>query len=274
MTAETNQESIGQRAIREVRELVAKYAAGEAEIARAYFEQPRTREEDLLWMKHQAGRELGRVYQLATEIDGRLATLKTTNDRAALTESFQKAIEELNHFNLVTEILEWMSGKAADLAELRRYDLFHPDPSAPANEANIRLAETYREIDARIAELGNPAWAPLVQDQGLLEGGGNGFFYVASQLQGGEREERIARAMRVTLEDEVDHGPAHIVELEQLVQSEEDLVLVKELIRKLGDARLRYRNEEFSQALTAARLQEIMDGEIEPLELFYQQSGA
>src|SRR4051812_45514684 len=111
----TASESIGRRAIREVRELVAKYAAGEAEIAQAYFDKPRTREEDVRWMTHQAGRELGRVYQLSDEINAELAALDRSGDRAALSESFQKAIEELNHFNLVTDVLEWTSGRPADL---------------------------------------------------------------------------------------------------------------------------------------------------------------
>lgn len=262
--------AIGRRAVRELREMVAKYGAGEAEIAQAYFGRPRTPEQDAIWMTHQAARELGRVFQITEEINRSLGSLERAGSRQELAELFQKTIEELNHFNLVADLLERVTGKPVDFKEIRRYDLFAPDPMAPNNQANVKLAQTYRDIDKRIAELGNPAWSPLVQDQGLLEGGGNGLFYAASRLRGGELEERIADAMRVTLEDEVDHGPSHLAGLEQLVKTEEDLVQVKKLIRLLGEARLHFRNEEFGYPLSEQRLQEIMAGNIKPLPIFHE----
>src|SRR5690348_217759 len=56
--------AFGQDAVRALRALVARYGAGEAEIARTYFEGTRTPAHDRVWLTSQVGRELSRVYQL------------------------------------------------------------------------------------------------------------------------------------------------------------------------------------------------------------------
>jgi hypothetical protein len=188
----TTTESIGRRAVRELREMVAKFGAGEAEIARTYFQERRSPEQDAVWMTSQAGRELSRVYQLWEAAKRELDNLGQSGDRYRLRDALEKAVEELNHFIGVAEVLEWSSGRPVDYAELHRYDFFRPDPNAPSNQENARLAEVNREIDRRVAEL-NPRWGPLVTDQGLLEGGGNGVFFALRELKGGEFEERLAR---------------------------------------------------------------------------------
>jgi hypothetical protein len=53
---------IGDHAVRELRRLVARYGAGEAEVARVYFEERRTPAHDRVWLTSQVGRELSRVY--------------------------------------------------------------------------------------------------------------------------------------------------------------------------------------------------------------------
>src|SRR5579884_679857 len=74
-TSAHSAEGIGARAERELRRLVARYGAGEAEIARAYFERCRTAAHDRVWLTSQVGRELSRVYQLSALATQELATL-------------------------------------------------------------------------------------------------------------------------------------------------------------------------------------------------------
>ncbi len=266
-TSAHSAEGIGARAERELRRLVARYGAGEAEIARAYFERCRTAAHDRVWLTSQVGRELSRVYQLSALATQELATLGQGADRRQYAETVQKLAEELNHFNLLGDILEEISGAPLDYGELRRYDFFEPDPSAPFNRENARLAEVNRQIDAEMAAR-RPPWAPLVQDQGLLEGGGNGVFYVGSQLRGSPLDERLAAAMRRILDDEMDHGPRSLAAVPRYVRDDDDLAGVIAYTRLRGDQRLRWRNEQFGYPLSPARLAAIMAGEIEPLPLY------
>ncbi|MBI2371880.1 MAG: hypothetical protein HYV08_16895 [Deltaproteobacteria bacterium] len=254
--------SFAEQIARELRDLVARYGAGEAEIARAYFSRPRTTQQEVTWLTIQAGRELSRVFQLWDAIAGRIGRLGEELDRHELEALLKKLLEETRHFNLFTDILEWLRGEPVRMAELRRYDFFRPEPAAPNNSENVRLAEINQEID----KLDEP-WAELVKDQGLLEGGGCGLFYAASQISGGELEERVARAMRVVLEDELRHGPLQVDEVAGRVRTPEELEKVKAYTRLRGDQRLRWRNQQFSYPLSDARIREIQAGKIDPLDL-------
>jgi hypothetical protein len=258
---------IGERAVRELRRLVARYGAGEAEIARTYFERQRTAAHDRIWLTSQVGRELSRVYQLSAVATRELASLGQGASRAQYRETVQKLAEELNHFNLLGDVLEASTGAPLDYAALRRYDFFEPDPTAPYNEENARLAAVNRQIDAEMAAR-QPPWAALVQDQGLLEGGGNGVFYVGSRLGGSPLDERLAAAMQQVLDDEMDHGPRSLAVVPQYVHGEDDLAAVMHYTRLRGDQRLRWRNEQFGYPLSAERLAAIMRGEIAPLPLY------
>jgi len=268
---------IGERAVRELRRLVARYGAGEAEIARTYFEHHRTAAHDRIWLTSQVGRELSRVYQLSAVATRELAALGQGASRAQYRETIQKLAEELNHFNLLGDVLEAITGAPLDYAALRRYDFFEPDPAAPFNQENARLAAVNRQIDAEMAAR-QPPWAALVQDQGLLEGGGNGVFYVGSQLGGSPLEgsqlggspldERLAAAMQQVLDDEMDHGPRSLAVVPEYVHGEDDLAAVMHYTRLRGDQRLRWRNEQFGYPLSAERLAAIMRGEIAPLPLY------
>ena len=259
--------ALGERAVRELRLLVGRYGAGEAEVARTYFERTRTTAHDRVWLTSQVGRELSRVYQLSALAERELAAFGSGGDRTRYAETIEKLSEELAHFNLLGDILEELTGAPLDYAELRRYDFFQPDPTAPFNRENARLAAINAAIDTELA-VKQPPWAALVQDQGLLEGGGNGVFYVGSNLSGGPLEERLARAMRRILDDEMDHGPSSLALVPRYVQSEADLAAVTTYTRRRGDQRLRWRNEQFGYPLAEARLAAIMAGDIEPLPIY------
>ena len=267
MSVETATATFGQEAVRVLRRLVARYGAGEAEIARTYFERTRTPAHDRVWLTSQVGRELSRVYQLQAAAAAELATLGQGGDRQHYAETVEKLAEELDHFNRLGDILESVQGAPLDYAALHRYDFFTPDAAAPFNAENARLAAVNRQIDEEMTAR-RPPWAALVQDQGLLEGGGNGVFYVGSQLQGGPLEARLAAAMQKVLDDEMDHGPRALATVPRYVHTPADLEGVVHYTRLRGDQRLRWRNEQFNYPLSAERLAAIMAGDIAPLPLY------
>ena len=263
--ADTKTETIGERAERELGELVGKCAAAEAEIVTTYFSRPRSKESHLVYMKHQTGRELSRVFQLGNRLTAKLPGLCTTTDRLDFQEDVQKLLEETVHFNLSFDILMWLLGEEPSIAELRNYDIFNPNPDVPFNRENAKLARLYRELREELAHETAP-WLSLVLDEGLLEGGGCGYFYTASRLEGGEFERRVAEMMKVVVRDEVRHGPEQLQKLRTMPLTEEDLERLKGLMRRHAEARVRFRNEEFSYVLGEERLREIIqDGKIEPL---------
>lgn len=258
-------EEIGARAEREIAELVGKCAAAEAEIVTTYFGKPRLRESYIVYMKHQTARELSRVFQLGNRVAAKLPGLGTTTDRLDFQEDVQKLLDETIHFNLSFDILAWLLGEEPSIAKLRDYDIFDPNPEAPFNRENVKLAKLYRELRSELASETAP-WVSLVLDEGLLEGGGCGYFYTASRLDGGEFETRVAEMMKVVVKDEVRHGPEQLAKLRDMPLTEEDLERLKGLMRRHAEARVRFRNEEFSYVLGEERLREIIEeGKIEPL---------
>lgn len=263
--ADAKTETIGERAERELAELVGKCAAAEAEIVTAYFSKPRPRDSHIVYMKHQTGRELSRVFQLGNRLTAKLPGLCTTTDRLDFQEDVQKLLEETVHFNLSFDILMWLLGEEPSIAELRNYDIFNPNPDVPFNRENAKLARLYRELRSELAEETAP-WVPLVLDEGLLEGGGCGYFYTASRLEGGEFERRVAEMMKVVVRDELRHGPEQLQKLRRIPLTEQNLERLRRLMKRHAEARVRFRNEEFSYVLGEERLREIIEeGKIEPL---------
>ena len=215
-----SQESIGERAAREVGVLLGKCAAGEAEVATTYFSRPRSREDHIRFLKQQTGRELTRVYQLGGVLADQLGWLGVTVDRHTYLETLEKLHEETNHYVMCHDVLAWFTGEQPFIGELRRYDIFNPDPTLPENEASIRLSREKKAIADELAAEGAP-WAALVGDEGVLEGGGSGTFFALSRIKGGELERRVAEAMKVVLNDELRHGADQLQRFHDLDLTEE-----------------------------------------------------
>lgn len=262
MTISQGEGTIGGRATRELARMAAVFTAGEAEIARAYFDgENRSKETDILFLTSQAGREYSSGLHILQSILERREGDLSSLERNWLSDSLFKAQQELNHGDLCAEILEWLTGWPADMKELFRYDLFDGDPTAPNNREQSKLSHLFQEQEQR-----TEPWAGLVQHNsgyGLLEGGGCGMFYSASLISGSEVNERIAKAFQIVLEDERDHGPPNIMRVESFIATEEQLKEVKELLRVRGSQRLRYRNEQFSYPLTEERIAELAEGNVD-----------
>jgi hypothetical protein len=260
------------RAKRELANLSARFAAGEAEIAASYFKwDKRSRDKEIHWLEKQAGRELESTFTMMREVMERVGrdlgkqgsfwvdTIPDGLDRRWLEEMLGKIKQELNHGNYCVDILEWLTGERVDIKEVvRRYNRWNPDPALPNNEEWCKLAKVFRDQEQR-----KEHWAWIITSQGLLEGGSCGLFYAASKLSGDELNQRIARAFQVVLNDERGHGPANVLEITKVMKSEDELAGAKEMLMERGTQRLRMRNEQFSHPLTDQRIDEIAAGKID-----------
>lgn len=263
-------EPLAKRAPRELAILSARCAAGESEIATVYFASAkRTPETDAIWLEKQAGRELESTFTMFKEAMNHVGrdigvkgqywvdTIRDGIDRHWLEEFLSKIRQELNHGNACVDILEEITGKKADIAEIiRKYNRWNPDPKAPNNKEWVKLAQLFREQEAR-----QEPWAKLITSEGLLEGGSCGLFYGASLQKGNKVDDWIGRAFKIVLEDERGHGPANLFAVDRYIKTESDLESAKDMLIKRATQRLRMRNEHFSFPLTDERLVAIMNGD-------------
>ena len=268
----TVEESLTDRAPRELAVLAARCAAGEAEITTVYFESgKRTRQSDMLWLEKQAGRELESTFTMLKQVmeavgrnigrEGQywVEDIPDGIDRHWLEETLYKIKQELNHGNYCVDLLETISGKPANIKEIiRKYNRWNPDPRAPHNQEWCTLAALFREQEAR-----PEAWARLITSEGLLEGGSCGLFYGASKVRGNDIDNRIGHAFKVVLMDERGHGPANVFDVNKYIKSDDDLAAAKAMLRARAEQRLRMRNEQFGHPLPDARLTAIMDGDVD-----------
>ena len=250
-----------------------RWWAGEAEVVRTYFSSPRTREDDLLWLKLQAARELGTVERLLEPLAGELADIETAVSRGSFEASARSVYEEARHYRLLADIIEQIAGARPDPRELLALSgcqserRGHPDLPAMTAEVEVtrRLQETYGEL-AEVA-------------LGFSEGAGAAMFYMGNRLlelpytsySGGAVEKAIAEAMGVIFHDEMRHGPVHIPHIARALRTDEDLDTARRIITEKAVAHLRLRNETFGYPLTEARMAEIDAGiRVEPLPVDYR----
>lgn len=250
-----------------------RWWAGEAEVVRIYFSAPRTREDDLHWLKLQAARELGTVERLIEPLAGELANIEEAVSRGSFEASARSVYEEARHYRLLADIIEQIAGERPDPRELLALSgcqserRGHPDLPAMTAEVEVthRLQETYGEL-AEVA-------------LGFSEGAGAAMFYMGNKLlelpytsySDGAVEKAIAEAMGVIFHDEMRHGPVHIPHIARAIRTDEDLETARHIITEKAVAHLRLRNETFGYPLTEARMAEIDAGiRVEPLPVDYR----
>ncbi len=250
-----------------------RWWAGEAEVVRTYFSNPRTREDDLHWLKLQAARELGTVERLLEALPDDLARIEAAVDRGSFEASTRSVYEEARHYRLLADIMEEIAGGRPDPRELlalsgcQRERKGHPD--LPAMTAEIEVTRRLLETHGELAEVA----------LGFSEGAGAAIFYVGNRIlelpytsySGGVVEKAIAEAMGVIFHDEMRHGPVHIPRIAEAIRTDEDLERARHIITEKAIAHLRLRNETFGNPLTEARMAEIdADIGVEPLPVDYR----
>lgn len=259
----TSSSDLKARAVQELRAVVEKYAAAEAEVVRAYFAEPHTNEEHIEVLLRQMGREIqGR--QWADAVVPMARDLERGVDRHDYARYLRETAEEAEHYALLADIAEWLNGGPLPADRLLGYEVVaRYDPALPeAILYNPKLPEACRNVDVGrqiVAALGRDHARELMH---LAEGGGGGAFVECARLQGDEFKDRLAAAMRRIAHDEMGHGPGRIEQyVEEWVTSEEQLREDVRWLEAFMLAHLRVRNEIWGYPLSEARIAALQRGD-------------
>ena len=252
----TEQEA--REALEEISRYAARFWAGEAEIARAFFSQPRSREEHIRWLRLQCFKELygsglsasgkGLILELVDETVDGYQGLEKSVDRHAFLRTTEILYEEMKHYVVFADLLEELSGAVPEPEALKQHQL--PE--------DLKLAEVRASFRGEARGLG-------VLASHFTEGGAAAIFREGMNSKGDPISDRIAYACGQVYEDEVDHQDSGAQGLESAAQSPEDWARVREMVTEICMQRLRMRNEQFGFPVTEERLQEIAEGKIKVL---------
>jgi hypothetical protein len=261
--------TLQEHAERELNDILARFAAGEAEVVRVFFARERTNEEYADMLRRQMGREfigvlwLQRAARWAPEVERSV-------DRHKLLDFLHQLTDEVSHYVALADLAEWLLGRRLRAEEATEYAVYpHIDPDLPLDaQYNSRLPEANRMLDVlhRFRTEYRSAFSDEVMR--LTEGGGGGSFIEASRQGGDPFRERFAATMARIVEDEVGHGPLRVRGfVATWIKSEDDLEQAKRLLREFMTQHLQVRNEIYGFPLSPARVAAIERGEIEPLAL-------
>ncbi len=225
--------------------VAAPYWAGEAEVVRAYFSRPRTRVQDLFWLRAQAYKEARPFRDLPKDLQAEFLRTGAVRNHPDGTETTQRIAEETRHFCLLADLLANCCGVTVALTDV---------VTLPEDR---KLQELRAALRAQGGELQRAAIA-------FTEGGGGAMFQVLSQLDGGELERKIASVFQIIAKEEILHGPMEIHTIARHANSEVDWQRARTIVHVVSRQRLLMRNEMFGSPLSSARLQEIDAGQIQP----------
>jgi hypothetical protein len=231
----------------ELVETAAPYWAGEAEIVETYLDGPRTVESDLYFLKAQAWKETRHLRVLPSEKQREFWETGTVAEHPGGPDSARKLSEEMQHFDLLCEIIRDLLGRPVTLDDLTEL---------PEETRLQALREPYRrrsDLDRAIVD--------------FTEGGGGAIYAVLARLDGSSFNRKIATAFAKILSDELIHGPGQIHTIAHLADSSADWEHAKAVVPRINLQRLYMRNEMFGFPLTSERIAEIADGKIDRWEV-------
>jgi len=240
-----------------LRALADRYRRAEAEIIKAYFARPRTKEQHIHWLKAQAFKEYSAIKPLLKMTASFYARFDGDVDRHEFEEVAEKLAEETKHARLVMDLLEEISGK-----KVAPRDLVWMAEDRELARVRARYSKTFaallhgsddpsdKEMRRKDEELERAAVT-------LTEGGGGALYEACIRLKKGTMEKKIAAAFREIHDDEIDHKNAGARHLVKLVRTRTDYERAAEIIREISRQRLRMRNEQFGFPLSAAELRDM-----------------
>jgi hypothetical protein len=238
----------------EIEDVAARFRAGEAEVARVFFSQPRPLEQHLRWLKIQVSRELRNLREISEgELTEQVNQVDRGVSREAIVAELREHYYETRHYAMLAYVLEGLGGGAVDWRNLE------------AERANAEWSVWQREERTR-----RRAWekiSPLHGAAGSFNSGGAGSVaYGVVGLRGDIYEQLLAETGKIILHDEMAHGDAleERHPLYRLVRSEEDARTALAIVREFSTVRLKGRNFQFGFPLSEARVEAIIRGEIEP----------
>jgi hypothetical protein len=242
----------------DLNDLGRHFWAGEAEICRAFWGQPRTAEEQAHWLRLQVFKEMygsglsaspeGLIRGYLDELREKLERVESRADRDEYERELQFVREEFSHFRLFADVLEAATGEPVKLAELKGWQL--------SEDRKLQeLRQSYRDSRGAIGALA----------VAFTEGGGSSFFFEGRQIGGDPVSDHIASACEVVFRDELEHGEHGASEVERELDSDEDWAAVREMVIEICKQRLRMRYQMFALPIDESRIQEIAEGKIETL---------
>ncbi|MEE8074325.1 MAG: hypothetical protein V3T60_01715 [Candidatus Binatia bacterium] len=161
--------------IPELEEIVAKFRAGEAEVAARFFEFKRPIEQHLGWLRFQVAREARNLEEIAGH---QRCDLVNRVDDSVVREDFVDQLtedyQEVRHYAMLAYIYEGLSGEKVNWRKLRE---------------KAKVAPWYR-----LSRREHGRWAELRENGSKLElaaalftrGGGGAVFYGLISLKGGD----------------------------------------------------------------------------------------
>ncbi|MBX5490235.1 MAG: hypothetical protein IRZ14_03680 [Chloroflexi bacterium] len=237
--------------------LVARFRAGEAEVATTFFAQPRPLAQHRHWLRFQVAREARNLEEIASGLLNRMVQeVEQALPREELVHRLTEDYQEVGHYAMLAYLYEGLTGEPVRWqplrAEIKTADWYALSRAEHARWAALRAQGTPLELAAAL----------------FTRGGGGALFYGLLQVRGSDYETLLAEAARIILHDELEHGASEgRDELYKLVHSDGDVVRAREIIAEMSLLRLRMRNEQFGGVLSEERLQAIAAGDIAPLSL-------
>jgi hypothetical protein len=244
-----------ERRIAELEELVARFRAGEAEIARRMFEAKRPRQQHLGWLRFQIAREARNLEELTGHHVCRLAeAVDETASREQLVDRLTEDYQEVRHYAMLAYLYEGLGGAPVRWRPLRQQvrtaAWYAPSRREHARWDDFRRAGATLELAAAL----------------FTRGGGGAMFYGLTRLGGGDYETLLADAAKIVLRDELEHGASEGRDaLYPLLRSGADVETARRVVTEMSVIRIEMRNAQFGGVLPETRLREIAAGRIEPL---------
>ncbi len=255
--------------LRKMIESNAPLWAGEAEIVRSYWDMPgRTRETDMAWLKRQCWKEYaalgdsegetaGMVGDLIPKLTRRVPRLDIDVDRHDMEGLLEKVYVEFTHYVLFADI----------------YDALVEDGEARINANQLStwpeeeaLAGRRRAVNKSHGKLG---WRAT----DFTEGGYCTMYSEGAKLKPRDGVDgRIGVACQKVYDDEFGHMMQGVVGIDDDGLSDSDWKELTELTLEQLRLRLPMRNVQFSHPLSDARIQEILDGKIDPIRFDFDRA--
>ena len=157
---------------------------------------------------------------------------------------------EFNHYRLFADILEDATGEPVRLEKLRGWQL-PEDAKLCACASPPARTGTHREAAI-----------------GFTEGGGASFFYEGRRIGGDPISDQIAAACAIVFGDETEHGEHGASAFAHSLHTEEEWAEARGIVIAICQQRLRMRYEMFGLTVDEARITEITEGNIAPLNVY------
>lgn len=242
---------------------VAAFRAGEAEVAREFFSQPRPMALHVSMLRHQLSRELRNLREISEgELTDMVVRVDRDFSRQDIVAELREHYYETRHYAMLADVLEGLLGEHVDWQVLNA----QRSTADWSNPWSAKESQRRREWSAI---------TPLHGAAGSFNSGGAGSVaYGMIHLNGGIYEELLAATAKIILHDEMAHGDVlgSRNPLYELVKTEEDATVAVDIIEEHSTIRLKGRNHQFGFPISEQRVEAIIHGDIEPATIEVLQS--